>query len=71
MLNNVKDQPFNAKGDGVTDDRAAIQAAINDAVASNKAGIVFPSGEYRLSYPDGGRGSLDLNGVQGFIVLGV
>ncbi len=70
MLNNVKE--FGAVGDGVTDDRAAIQAAIDDAVANNKGGIVFPSGTYRVSRVTvpGGRWSLDLNGVQDFMVMG-
>lgn len=70
MLNNVKDPPFLAKGDGTTDDRAAIQAAIDDAAANHKGGILIPPGEYRLSYPNGARGSLVLNGVQDFMVLG-
>ena len=39
MLNNVKD--FGTVGDGVVDDRLAIQAAIDDAVANNKGGILF------------------------------
>lgn len=72
MLNNVKDLPFGAKGDGTTDDRAAIQAAIDDAVSTNKGGILFPAGTYRVSrvaVPGGGC-SLDLNGVQDFMVMG-
>jgi hypothetical protein len=70
MLNNVKD--FGAKGDGITDDRQAIQAAIDDAVTDNKAGILFPAGTYRVSRVaiPGGRWSLDLNGVQDFMVAG-
>ena len=44
----VKD--FGAKGDGVTDDRAAIVAAITAAQASLLGGIVyFPAGTYMIS----------------------
>jgi hypothetical protein len=70
MPNNVKD--FGAAGDGITDDRQAIQAAIDDAVAGDKGGIVIPSGTYRVSRVTvpGGRWSLDLNSVQDFMVLG-
>lgn len=39
----VKD--FGAKGDGVTDDTAAIQAAVNSGVTS----VYFPAGEYIIS----------------------
>lgn len=48
-LVNVKD--FGAKGDGVTDDRAAIQAAINYLRADGRTGGIayFPMGEYRVS----------------------
>ena len=46
----VKD--FGAVGDGVADDTAAIQAAINAALASPKAfEVFFPSGEYLVSAP--------------------
>jgi hypothetical protein len=42
---NVKSAPYNGKGDGVTDDTGAIQAAINDATAVN--GIVYlPAGTW-------------------------
>lgn len=41
---NVKDAPFNAKGDGITDDTAAIQAALD---AAEPGGIVYiPAGDY-------------------------
>ena len=43
---NVKD--FGAIGDGVTDDTAAIQTALNYWVA-NHVDLVFPSGTYRTS----------------------
>lgn len=41
---NVKTAPYNAKGDGVTDDYAAIQAALT----ANKV-VFLPSGTYRTS----------------------
>ena len=77
MLNNVKDLAFGAKGDGSTDDRLAIQKAIKDAAADpTKAGIFFPAGTYRVSKVgtlDGERSqpcSLELSGVQDFMVMG-
>ena len=45
---NVKD--FGAVGDGVTDDAAAIQAAINYA-ATNGRSVYFPAGTYNTSLP--------------------
>ncbi len=71
MLNNVRD--FGAVGDGVTDDRAAIQAAVDNAVAfTPQAGILFPAGTYRVSRATtpGRACSIDLNGVQDFMVMG-
>jgi hypothetical protein len=49
---NVKTQ-FGAKGDGVTDDTAAIQAAISAAVGlgNPKGNLYFPSGTYIISKP--------------------
>lgn len=45
---NVKDPRFGAVGDGVSDDRAPIQAAI-DAAAGKV--VVIPQGRYRISAP--------------------
>ena len=43
-------QEFGAHGDGITDDTAAIQAAIDKAEGGVREGIVFvPSGRYRLT----------------------
>lgn len=63
---------FGAKGNGVDDDRSAIQAAIDDAVTNDKGGVFFPAGTYRVSRPaaPSERGSLDLNGVTDFAVAG-
>lgn len=49
---NVKDPAYGAIGDGVTDDTAAIQAAINAVPsAANSAGgvVYFPPGMYRIT----------------------
>ena len=43
---NVKTSPFNAKGNGTTDDTAAIQAAL---VAGAGKVVYFPPGEYKVS----------------------
>jgi len=43
---NVKDAPFNATGDGVTDDTAAINAAI--AAAESGSTLFFPQGVYMV-----------------------
>ena len=57
VYRNVKDAPFNAKGDGVTDDTAAINAAIaygnrcadNCGSSSVKGALIyFPAGMYQL-----------------------
>ena len=51
---NVKDPKYGAKGDGVADDTAAIQAAINDATISSAlvigpTSLLFPDGIYLIS----------------------
>ncbi len=46
---NVRAPPYNAKGDGVTDDTNAFQQAIND-VGNMGGGIVFvPEGNYLIA----------------------
>lgn len=44
---NVMD--YSATGDGSTDDTAAIQAAITDAVARQRGTVLLPSGQYRVT----------------------
>jgi hypothetical protein len=63
---------FGAVGYGTTDDRPAIQAAIDAASAQGRGGIRIPAGTYRVSRTGvaGGRWSLDLRGVSGFTVVG-
>lgn len=48
---NVKAAPYNAKGDGVTDDRAAIQNAIDDGITAGKP-VYFPAGTYLVAEND-------------------
>lgn len=51
---NVQDPEYGAKGDGVTDDSAAIKAAVNAAAAltlgayQNRASVYFPPGVYLI-----------------------
>lgn len=45
---NVKASPFNAVGNGIADDTAAIQAAITQAV-TNQGIVVFPTGTYKIT----------------------
>jgi hypothetical protein len=53
---NVRD--YGAKGDGMTDDRAAIQAAID---AGSGSTVVFPAGRYLVSQAPSAAGSWDLH----------
>lgn len=47
---NVKAEPYNAAGDGVTDDHAAIQAALTYAT-DNGGTVFFPAGTYVCGSP--------------------
>jgi hypothetical protein len=53
---NVRDWPYNAKGDGVTDDTAAIQAALDHLQAISGGQLYFPDGWYYVSQPLAVRG---------------
>jgi Ca2+-binding RTX toxin-like protein len=53
-LFNVKD--FGAKGDGVTDDTAAVQAALNAADAAGGGQVYAPAGIYAMSVQTNPRG---------------
>lgn len=73
---NVKDAPFNATGDGSTDDTVAVQAAL-DAAEAVGCGVYFPAGTYRLLeftipsnckvYGDG-QGATTLKAVDGAVL---
>lgn len=48
---NVQLPPYNAKGDGITDDAAAIQSAIDAAESSPGSTVFFPRGTYAYASP--------------------
>ncbi len=60
---NVKS--FGATGNGTTDDRPAIQAAINAAIALGGATVFFPPGTYRCQLTGGG-----VAGIPTFLLTG-
>lgn len=64
---NVKD--YGAAGDGITNDTAAIQAAINVAVAGGGGVIYVPPGTYIVA-KEYLRSSFDLNNVSNLVFQG-
>ncbi len=46
---NVKNQPFNAAGDGLADDTPAIQAALNEMSRVGGGTVYLPPGQYRVT----------------------
>jgi hypothetical protein len=57
---NVTAPPFNATGDGRSDDRAAIQAAIHAAANAGGGCVYFPRGVYVIGPEPNGIGGLQL-----------
>jgi pectate lyase-like protein len=45
---NVKTEPYNARGDGVTDDTNAIQSAMDDCARAGGGNVFLPTGTYLL-----------------------
>lgn len=46
---NVMNSPYNAKGDGITDDTSAIQSALNAAGSAGGGTVYMPVGLYKIS----------------------
>ncbi len=46
---NVREAPFNAAGNGATDDTAAFQAAMNAAANDGGGVVTVPAGKYRIA----------------------
>ena len=63
---NVKAAAYGAKGDGTTDDTAAIQSALNAAASAGGGIVFFPSGTYLVLTST----TLTMNISPGTIVVG-
>lgn len=63
LVVNVKASPYNAKGDGVTDDTTSIQSAIN-TIQANGGRLYFPVGIYKIT------NNLSIPFMTGFIIEG-
>lgn len=61
---NVKEPRFGAKGDGVTDDTVALQAAFAAITAGTVKVLYFPQGDYMTTE------TLELSDVRGFSLIG-
>lgn len=70
-LPNVKAVEFGAIGNGSTDDRDSIQAAIDFAIDNNMRGIFLPVGVYSITPRGGGIiQSLMIRDVKRFVIVG-
>lgn len=63
-LVSVKEAPYSAVGDGVTDDTAAIQACLTANLSNSGGGVFFPSGTYKIS------SSLTIGASSGWRIFG-
>ena len=60
----VTDSPYNAQGNGTTDDTAAIQAAVNAVAAGGPGGqLLFPPRKYLISSTINLPGDIDVRGL--------
>jgi parallel beta-helix repeat protein len=53
LYTNVKQAPYNAAGNGTTNDTSAIQSAINAACTAGGGAIFFPPGTYKVTVTSG------------------